>query len=223
MRDDFRPAPNFFEVGKNSLGRAGVSATVSFPAGQSPRFEMTLDGRVRALRLPAELPGEGGSGWAMQRDVAFRLDTANFNLSLKNDIVGVGSWPGTLFSGGPFTLSTASGDFRIVRANNGPVFAIVTNMSLQVNGQTAATVSGSVGSDTSLNLNGSVAANSNVRLRGNARFTVEGRNDGPLNFKLGITMVPPRFILDLPPARMIWTNRTTNRLPPPASYCLWQS
>jgi hypothetical protein len=205
LLDDFRPAPNFLEVGKNSLGRAGVSATVSFPVDQSPRFQMTLDGRVRALRLPADIPGESGSGWAVQRDVAFRLDTANFNLSLKNDIVGAGSWPATLFSGGPFALNTASGDFRIVRANNGPVFALLTNMSLSVNGQTAATVSGSVGSDFSLNLNGRVAANSNVRMRNNARFTVEGRNDGPLDFQFGIAMLPPRMILDLPPALLVVT------------------
>ena len=164
---------------------------------------MTLDGRVRALRLPVGMPGE--NGWAIQRDLAFRLDTANFNLSLKTNVVGVGSWPATLFSGGPFALNTSAGDFRIVRANNGPVLAILTNMSLTVNGQAAATVSGSVGTDTSLNLNGSVAANTDLRLGGNARFAVRSRNNGPLAFNLGMTMLPPRFQIQLPPASLICT------------------
>lgn len=201
LRQDFRPAPNFFEIARNAAGRAGVSMTVGLPDGQSPAFTMTVDGRVRALRLPAGLTGQGTSGWAVEQDVAFALATADFNLSLRDQVVGAAAWPSTLFNGGVFTLG--AGDVRIARANNGPILLILTNLSLALNGQTAATVSGSVGTDTTLNLNGTVAGGTDLRLLSGTRFVLRSRDGGPMGFGLGLRALPsPRFQLNLPAARL---------------------
>ncbi len=204
LRQDFRPAPNFFEIARNAAGRAGVALTVGLPAGQSPTFGLNVDGRVRALKLPAGLTGQGAAGWAVERDVAFNLNSADFNLSLRDNVVGAGNWPSTLFNGGVFTLG--AGDVRLARANNGPIVLLMTNLALTVNGQNAATVSGSVSTDTSLNLHGTIAANTDLRLVNGGRFAVRSRNGGALAFDLGLRALPsPRFQLDLPAMKLVCT------------------
>jgi hypothetical protein len=154
------------------------------------------------LKLPSGTTGQ--NGWAVERDVALNLTTADFNLSLRDNVVGAANWPATLFNGGPFTLG--AGDVRLVRANNGPVTLLFTNLNLTLNGQQAATVSGSVGTDTTLNLNGSIAGNTDLRLLNNARFILESRNGGALTFNLGLRALPsPQFKLNLPAMRLVCT------------------
>ncbi len=202
LRQDFRPAPNFFEIARNATGRAGVTMLVGLPSGQAPTFALTVDGRVRVLKLPAGLSGQGTAGWAVERDVAFNVNSADFNLSLRNDIVGAAQWPATLFNGGVFALS--AGDVRLARANNGPIVLLMTNLSLSLNGQTAATVSGSVSTDTALNLNGTVAGNTDLRLLNGGRFALRSRNGGALSFTMGLRALPtPRFQLNLPAMKLL--------------------
>ena len=202
LRQDFRPAPNFFELGRNAAGKAGVSLTVGFPPNQTPTFAMSLNGRVHMLKLPSGTTGQ--NGWAVERDVALNLSTADFNLSLRDNVVGAANWPASLFSGGPFTLG--DGDVRLARANNGPVMLIFTNLNMTLNGQQAATVSGSVGTDTTLNLNGSIAGSNDLRLLNGARFILESRNGGALAFNLGLRALPsPQFKLNLPAMRLVCT------------------
>jgi hypothetical protein len=199
LRHDFRPVPDFFEIGRNASGRAGASLTVV--PGINPAFALQIDGRVHVLKIPNGVTGQ--NGWAVERDVALNVNTADFNLSLKDNVVGAANWPPTFFSGGPFALAPGTGDVRLARANNGPITLLVTNVNLTLNGQLAATVSGSVNTATELSLGGTIAGSTDLRLLSSTRFTLASRDGNPLAFDLAMRALPsPQFKLNLPAAKL---------------------
>jgi hypothetical protein len=129
------------------------------------------------------------------------VNSADFNLSLRDNVVGAGNWPASLFSGGPFILG--AGDVRLVRANNGPITLLLTNLNLTLNAQSVANVSGSVSTDTTLSLNGTVAGTNDLRLLNGPRFVLKSRTGGPLAFDMSLRALPaPQFKLNLPAMKL---------------------
>jgi photosystem II stability/assembly factor-like uncharacterized protein len=200
LLDDFRPVPAFLEVAKNSTNHlAAVSLSVGFPANQTPILALRLDGRLRFLELPSNVSGQ--NGWAVDRDVALRFNSADFNLSLKNDVVGAANWPASLFNGGPIALT--AGDVRLFRNNNGPITLGLTNLNLNVNGTQAATVSGNIDTSSVLALSGSISGNAQLNLINGGKFFLKSRDGGPLAFDMQLQALPnPRIQLNLPAMRL---------------------
>jgi hypothetical protein len=185
---DFKPFPDMLEFKKGNVELRWQAAT------GPPAFTCALNGGIRVLRLP-------NSSFALDRNVAVSINTADFNIGLNDMFAAAGqSPPVNLFASGPFTIGWS--DVRLQRAGGGPVTLSLTGAPFSFQNNLVTTVGGSLNSSGKLQINAALAENGTVSIDPNNHFFLEALNSSQFTLEIS----PRQLVLATPSMRLRSTS-----------------